>query len=195
MANIDAPFGLRPLRHRFGGVIRMTEYPLSTACDTIGKGDAVLLNSGKVILATAGQVVLGCFQGVRVIDSTNSVTYDQFYASGTFAGAVSRTAFVIDDPNVSYAIQVDDGATVFSSTLNYVGQNADLLAHVVADSTTKQSVAQIEANTLASTVAQFRILGLYEAPDNVSDGSGNEIVEVQINEWQWAATGAAAHVS
>ncbi len=54
MANSDAPFGLRPVRHLSGGVIRMSEYPLATAGNNIYTNDLVALATGRVNQAAAG---------------------------------------------------------------------------------------------------------------------------------------------
>lgn len=196
MANTDAPFGLRPSRHISGGVIRMTEIRMAVS-DTLGNGDPVrYTTSGKVTLATAGEPVLGVFTGFRHVDASNVVTYDQYYASGTAnTNSVELTAFIIDDPYVVYQIQVDDDTTPLTSTLTYIGKNIDMLAHAAANANTKQSVGQLDASTFVSGIAQFKILNLYNAPDNVSDGNGNEIVEVLINEHNWAVTGRLAQTT
>jgi hypothetical protein len=188
MANVDAPAGFRPSRHMAGGVIRANEYPMSTGIMSVGKGDPVRLTSGKIVVATAGARVLGVFEGYRVIESDGSVSYDQYYASGSKAGAVELTAFVYDDPNIAYLVQADDDTTPLPTTGAAVNRNVDLLSRVAPNANTKQSKMEVDASSLTSAVAQFRILGLFKDPDNTWAG-GNETVEVRINEHQWGVTG------
>ena len=188
MANTDAAFGFRPSRHLSGGTIRANEYSMSTGVTSIGKGDPVRLVSGAIICATAGTRVLGVFEGYRVVKSDGSVEYDQYYASGSEAGAAELTALVYDDPNIAYLVQADDDTTPLPTTGKAVNRNVDLLNRVSPDANTKQSKMEVDSSTLTSAVAQFRILGLYKDPDNTWAG-GNEVIEVKINEHQWGVTG------
>lgn len=187
MANTDAPFGLRPEGHIGGGTVRITEYPMSTGIDSIGYGDPVRLTSGKVVLATAGTRVMGAFLGYSVTKSDGSVEYGDYYTSGSVAGGSNYVAKVTVDPNIVYTIQADDDTTPFSTLGTAVNRNVDLLAHAAADSTTKMSKAQLDASSLTSAVAQFRVLGLHNAPDNA--WGGNEVVRVMINEHVFGVTG------
>jgi hypothetical protein len=187
MANTDAPFGLRPVRHLTGGLIRSQEYTMATGIDSVGQGDAVRLVSGKVILSTTGTRPLGSFNGFRAIKSSGEVVYDQYYASGSISAAKELTAFVYDDPYIVYEVQVDDDTTPLATTGIAVGQNLDLLAHAAADANTKQSKAQLDATSLTTGAAQFRVHKLSTKPNNA--WGGNEIVEVTINEHQVLSTG------
>lgn len=186
MANTDAPFGFRPVRHLSGGVIRNTEYPMSTGIDSIGKGDPVTLNQGKVVLATAGVRVMGIFDGFRAVKSDGSIVYDQYYASGSLPAARELTAFVYDDPNIVYEAQADDDTTPLPTTGSGVGQNLDSLT-VAADATTKNSRVELDASSLTTGAAQYRLWALAQKPSN--EWGGNCVVEVTINEFIAGATG------
>lgn len=187
MANTDAPFGFRPIRTLSGRPVVANEYPMSTAIPSVGQGDPVRLVSGVITVATQGTRVLGVFNGVRIVDSNNEVTYDQYYASGSKSGAKEMTAFVFDDPTTVYIAQVDDDTTPLTTDGKAVNRNLDLLTRVAPNAQTKQSKMELDATSLTSAVAQFRIRSLYKEPGNV--WGGNEVIEVMINEHQWGVTG------
>ena len=65
MANKDAAFGFRPVRHLTGGEIRANEYTIAANYGTdIFQGQCVkAVTAGGIEAAAAGNVILGVFGG------------------------------------------------------------------------------------------------------------------------------------
>lgn len=110
MANVDAKFGLRPIRTLGGAEINQTEHSISTTYATaIYTGDPVQLTgtSDQIILAEAGNVDnLGVFRGCSYVDANGSTVFSPYWP-GVSDGKSDIKAFVIDDPDVIFEIQAD----------------------------------------------------------------------------------------
>ena len=108
MANLDAPSGARPFRHLSGGMIRASEYKIASGTSSnIFTGDFVkLLATGYIDVASAGNRILGVFAGVKYTASDGEVVYKKYFPTGTTTlASADVTAYVYDDPNITYRIQ------------------------------------------------------------------------------------------
>lgn len=140
MANTNAPFGFQPLKTE-GKENRVTEYFKGTAA-ALYPGDVVKLGSdGKVVVATAGDVMIG-------------VVADYKAAADTKVG-------VYDDPEQKFMAQCDA-----DFQLTDAGQNANITA-TAADTTLKRSKHDIDQASFATTNSlQFKVLGLVSRGEN-----------------------------
>ena len=181
MANLDAPAGAKPFRHLSGGMIRASEYKIASGTSSdIFTGDFVkLLSTGYIDVASAGNRILGVFAGVKYTASDGEVVYKKYFPTGTTTlGSADVTAYVYDDPNITYRIQ-SAGSADFAD----IGNLADLVAGS-GSTTTGQSGHEISGTTGTGT-ATFRILRLIDDPDNSAGTNGEfEVViyEHQLNE-------------
>ena len=176
MANVDAAFGARPVRHLTGGQIRANEYKIaSETSSNIFTGDFVkLLATGYIDVAAAGNRILGVFAGCQYTASDGEVKFARYFPTGTTTqGSGDVTAYIYDDPNIVYAIQ-SAGSADFAD----IGQLADHVAGT-GDTSTGQSKFEISGTTGTGT-AGMRILGLYETPKNAFGTNG--ILEATIHE-------------
>ena len=177
MANTNAPNGFVPLRHLTGGVVRPQAYPIANAYATsLFSGDLVtLLSDGTVGISTNAINALGVFYGVQYIDQTSGdVKFSKIWpASTTVKTNTAATAFVYDDPNITYEVQGDG---------TFANANVGELCNVTftAGETTFGG-SQQEANlaSLATTAKVLRILRLVDAPDNAVGADAK--LEVVIN--------------
>ena len=105
MANIDAPFGLRPIAKQGsapGGTIGTTKYKISSGASALFTGDPVKLKADGSIEVKGGAgaitgAISGVFMGCFYTDpTTQKPTYSNYYPGGIAASDI--TAFVIDDP-------------------------------------------------------------------------------------------------
>ena len=176
MANLDAPSGARPFRHLSGGMIRASEYKIASGTSSnIFTGDFVkLLATGYIDVASAGNRILGVFAGVKYTASDGEVVYKKYFPTGTTTlASADVTAYVYDDPNITYRIQ-SAGSTEFAD----IGNLADHVAGS-GSTTTGQSGHEVSGTTGTGT-AGLRILRLIDDPDN-SAGTNGEL-EVAIYE-------------
>ena len=176
MANLDAPSGARPFRHLSGGMIRASEYKIASGTSSnIFTGDFVkLLATGYIDVASAGNRILGVFAGVKYTASDGEVVYKKYFPTGTTTlASADVTAYVYDDPNITYRIQ-SAGSADFAD----IGNLADHVAGS-GSTTTGQSGHEISGTTGTGT-AGLRILRLIDDPDN-SAGTNGEL-EVAIYE-------------
>ena len=123
MANVDAAFGARPVRHLTGGQIRTNEYKIASGTSSnIFTGDFVkLLATGYIDVAAAGNRILGVFAGCQYTASDGEVKFARYFPTGTTTqGSGDVTAYIYDDPNIVYAIQ-SAGSADFAD----IGQLAD----------------------------------------------------------------------
>ena len=162
MANKDAAFGAKPLRHLTGGTIRANEWKIiKEYAANIFTGDFVtLVAAGYINVAAAGERILGVFAGCKYTASNGEVVFKRYWPTGTATlndGDV--TAYVYDDPNIVFAIQ-SSGSTVFAD----LGNLGDIVAGA-GSTTTGQSGFEINGTTGTGT-AQLRVLGLYNEPKN-----------------------------
>ena len=175
MANVDAAFGLAPVRHLSGnGYSRANVYTITSGlAENIFTGDAVIITSGGVITPhTATEVNnIGVFAGVSYTAADGSYVYSQYWPSGTVATNIK--AYVYDDPYTVFKVQ--SAGTIAQTN---VGNCADLVAG--AGSTTTGQSGFESSGTMAAGTATVKILGLYETPDNAF--GANAIIEVLINE-------------
>jgi hypothetical protein len=115
MANTQMPFGLLPVRHMFGGVIRSNRYTIADQYSTsLFQGDPVVCTgTGKNVgIATAGGsgTVTGVFNGCEYVDAAGDTKFSKYWPASTVTKAGSSVfAWVFDDPFILYAIQ--SGAT------------------------------------------------------------------------------------
>lgn len=113
MANPNAPFGLRPLRHLFGGVVRPNEYTIADQYGTaLYIGDPVVaVGTGRNIgIATAGtsSKITGVFNGCRYVNSLGDTIWSEVWP----AAQVTNTQYpviaeVFDDPFILYEVMFD----------------------------------------------------------------------------------------
>lgn len=186
MANTDAAFGLRPIRNKNGS-------PWNGACtkmlveDSYGTalfiGDPIIItgaagsddstghyNVANVATAGDGNRIAGVIIGIEPNRSDLSKTYIPASTGGYI--------YVVDDPNVVFAVQDDAQATLTSAS---VGANAVLAAGGGGSTVTGLSSWELDASDTPAADAsnQLLIVGVHNVENNaVGD---NVIWEVLIS--------------
>lgn len=123
MANTFSPFGLTPFGHRDGSppTMGMSKFTMDSSYATsVFTGDLVAFSSalpGKIVQYSTAQTEppLGVFQGCEYFNTTvNRVVWSPYFPAS--AGSSSPvTAYVIDDPEMTYLVQTSSAAVVGSS--------------------------------------------------------------------------------
>ena len=189
MANQDAAFGLKPLG-KLGSNVNSegtTEYSIASgASGNIFSGDPVkMANTGTILVAAAGDQLLGVFRGCRYTNSSGEVIYSSYWPNGTVSS--DAVAFVVDDPNTLFEVQ---SAATGSVVQTVVGNNADIV-YTSGSTADGQSGVEISGTT-AATSAQLRIVGFSGDPENNTLGTGSQSANVnmivKINEHFYAQT-------
>jgi hypothetical protein len=189
MANQDAAFGLKP-SSKLGSNVNSegtTEYSIASgASGNIFSGDPVkMANTGTILVAAAGDQLLGVFRGCRYTNASGEVIYSAYWPDGTVSS--DAVAFVVDDPNALFEVQ---SAATGSVVQTVVGNNADIV-YAAGSTSDGQSAVEISGTT-AATSAQLRIVGFSGDPENNTLGTGSQSANVnmivKINEHFYAQT-------
>ena len=177
MANQDAAFGLRA-NSKLGSNVNSegtTEYSIASgASGNIFSGDPVkMMNTGTILVAAAGDQLLGVFRGCRFTNSSGEVIYSAYWPDGTVSS--DAVAFVVDDPNALFEVLPDISTPDCPSV---VGNNADIV-YAAGSTTDGQSGVEISGTT-AATSAQLRIVGFSGDPENNTLGTGSQSANVNM---------------
>ena len=188
MANVDAPFGMRPIGNVVGGSdFQTTEYLIRDNENvSIFQGDAVETddnNSGEGIvrIETVTNVdSIGVFNGCLIDSdpSTGKPKFSNFYSQTNITQGKIK-GFVFDNPYQRYLIQ-GDSATASAQT--DVGKVADTVATHSGSTTTGISGIELDVSDLAATDGQLRVTGFTGDPSNNEIGSTHANYVVYFNE-------------
>ena len=185
MANLDAPFGLRPARTMISSP-QHNRYRIAANYNTsIFQGDLVAMVTGggiERVAAGGSGFILGVFNGCEYTDpTTGKPTFSNHYPASTNAADIM--ANVIDDPNAVFEIQADAAFPVTDLAGNY-----DILA-TAGDTTSGTSRIELEVGTADSTVATLplKAIDISQDPENSDASSANTNVIVKINNHLFSA--------
>lgn len=186
MANINAPFGFRPLMTCLSGAppaLRQYGKPASDA-------NAIFINDlvKKVASSTPDPV------GALAVPMPNVQTAYQGTPGTTLwvgasldFGAASKATphYVVDEVSALYAAQCANVGPTSITVAAHVGKNANISIAVAGSSLSKQSGLQVDDSTIAATATlDVKILGVFNVSPNAE---GNfAIVEVMINKHLYA---------
>ena len=177
-------FGLKPLRHGAGGIIRLNSWPIASGyAVNLFEGDPVTQVSGGTIeVCPVDTALLGVFLGVSYTTTGGEFVYDSTWPASTATlGSADAIAYVVDDPEVIFLITAS--AAMAAEDL---GELADFIVNA-GSATTKNSGYTLNAGAIAATTAQLRIVKLHEVPDNDwTDAAA--LIEVSINEHLFKTT-------
>lgn len=186
MANTNAPFGLMPYSHQASGTPgRGSEYRIASAqSGSIFTGDPVKSSgTGKgILVAAAGDIMLGVFNGCQYVDTDGSIIYSQFWPTGkTVLSGSEVIAWVYDDPWMLFTVQAS-GALAAAD----LGALADVTMGTAGSTATGRSGAQLDSTTIAVGGSEgLKIIDIVRSPDNAI-GTNAKLV-VQINEHELKA--------
>jgi hypothetical protein len=143
---------------------------LSSYATAIYSGDPVApLATGGIGIGVAGAAVQGVFQGVVYVDTNNVTQWAAYWPAATVtSNAAPANAFVVDDPNVEFSIQVGSSAAghVASVTQADLNLNANF---VIAAGSARGGVSAtyLDMDTVNTTVTlNCKILRLEADPRN-----------------------------
>ncbi len=192
MANLDAPFGLRPVG-KLGSNINnegTSKYQIvSGETDVVMKGDLVKLEaSGYITKSGNGDAVaaIGVFNGCFYQDpTTQKPTWSNYYPGSITVTQGTIDAYVYDDPNTLYEIQANG-----IIAQDKVGRNADIV-YAAGNTINGQSKTEMNSGVAgAGVAAQLRIVRICEDPDNSDIAATDANWIVRINEHQYYANTA-----
>ena len=189
MANVNKPFGLRPLA-KLGSNVNSdgdTQYRIvSNTTDAIFQGDTVTLSGGYVVKATPGAAnILGVFLGCQYTDpTTKKTTFKNYYPGAVVASDIVAT--VVDDPNALFLVQASGVAAV-----TCVGKNADLVQTAAGSTTTGVSGLELSTGTLGTSAdLNVKVVGISSVPGEGDVTSAYANLIVKINEHLYSAATA-----
>ena len=203
MANINAPFGFRPVGELGSNIQNggTTRYQIAdNQANAIYKGDLVFIGDGTVtdqvgtavakgyIGASAASNVMsiGVFNGCFV---TKHPTTGKPYWSNYYPGSINVASgekiygFVYDDPNKLYEVQAN--GTLADPTS--IGSNADM-AYTAGSTVNGQSKEELGTLIGSGATGQFVIVGLSTDPDNSDASADNANWIVRLNEGRYLKT-------
>lgn len=175
MANVDAPFGLKPVRHYKGGLVRANEYRIPSAYATgLFTGDPLILSgtSKEVNIATATSALLGVFAGCQYEDAQGNVVYSRYWpaSQATKTGSVRR-CWVWDDPGILFMVQAD-GAVAEAD----IGAVANLISGS-GSTVTGTSAWELDSSDIAGSGAgPVKIVDYVRDDDNAVDTNARLLV-------------------
>jgi len=179
MANQDAAFGFRAVRHLSGGTPRTEEYLIASGLTkVIYTGSPVMaVSTGVITLGTVSAVQhLGVFNGCFYTDPTTSKpTWKAYYPGSITASDI--VANVYADPQIIFEGQHDGTATLANNTHanhDYVGTGGSTI--------NGQSSAEIDSDTYTTTGSgTFVQIGTSKDPDNQDLTAANSNAYVVAN--------------
>jgi hypothetical protein len=186
MANTDAPFGLRPVKHLDGSPYNgaVNRYYVPSSDNTaIYLGDAVVLGGTAdangvptaAAYASGGGNIIGVCVGVEP-ETAESTIYR--------VASTARYIYVADAPDLICEIQEDSVGGALAVT--QVGNNFDI-AVAAGSASTGMSAMELDSSDASGTAtAQLRVIGLSQRPDNEVGVNAKWLVA--INEHSFKST-------
>lgn len=176
MANVDAPFGFKPIKHLDGSEYngQVNRYYIGATEAALFVNDLVTLSGTSDTAGVPGVSRAGAGTGNPIVGSIVEFEADRENQGKTNNPAnTSGYVLVADAPDIIFEAQ----ATTIAVT--DVGQNAPILA-TVGSATTGTSAEEVDGSGYVGTTEQVRVV-------RVKQTSGNEVgafavVEVFINE-------------
>jgi len=181
MANVSEQFGLRPYRKLDGTPLvgAQNRYTISANNSTaIFQGDLVTVETdGDITRHVAGTstAVVGVFNGCFYTDpTTQKPTYKNYYPGSVNASDI--TAFVVDDPDAVFLIDVNDTFARSDLFTNYS------VTDVTGNTITGISKVQLnKASTGTDNTFVLQAIDISQDPDNEDTASANANILVRIN--------------
>jgi|TARA_R110000850_G_scaffold263016_2_gene391768 hypothetical protein len=181
MANLDASFGMKPVRMMGGSPYSggQSRYRIAANYGTsIFQGDMVMQVTGGTveIHADGGTVpIVGVFNGCTYTDPTSGEqVFSNYYPASTNASDI--IAFIVDDPNVVFEIQADDTFPVADLFGNF-----DIVYTNSGSTLSGISGAELDVTTGATTAGlPIKAIDISEDPENSDVASANTNVLVVI---------------
>jgi len=135
MANIDFPAGLRAINNgKAGTAPQVNPYTLK-ASTAVYEGEPMAMNTtGQVVGWTATPTTALRFVGAAVHPLTSSTT--------------TQSLLIYDDPDQLYEIQMDDNTVTGPG--GFVGANFSFVNTTGGNTTTLQSIAELDGSTATS---------------------------------------------
>lgn len=191
MANIDAPFGLRPIKHRSGA-------PYNGACNAYyvpssygtalfvgdcvvktGTSNAAVVNGNPIaslpevnrVAAGDGNAITGVIVGFQPVGTNEARNYNP--------ASTAAVVYVADDPDLVFVAQADSAGAL---TADSIGLNAVLIYTHSGNTTTGFSGAEIDTTSdvpAADASNQLTLLRLHSVTGN--ELGTHAIFEVSIN--------------
>ena len=190
MANVNKPFGLRPVGNLSAtGAQKQYGYQIQAGYATaIYQGDLVVVYDGYIIKYDAATHVAptGVFNGVQYNDPTRAdkPTWKNYYPGNITPNIGPIVCEVLDDPSQLFLIQA--AGTITQAD---IGKNADPTA-----ATSGSNITGVSAGTLgtpAKTAAlTFKIVGLSEQAGNALGQYA--VLVVKLNQHQYGSNGVQA---
>ena len=192
MANVNKPFGLRPLGNLSAtGAQKQYGYQIANnQSGAIYQGDLVVVYDGYIIKynESTHNAPTGVFNGCQYADPTraNKPTWKNYYPGSINVTTGTIDCEVIDDSNQLFLVQADGNITQAN-----IGKNADPTASTTGSTTTGISNGSLSSASIAKTAAlTFKIVGLSATPDNAL-GNYAQVV-VKLNQHQYGSVGVAS---
>ena len=190
MANVDAPFGLKPITSDVAGGYagKLRKYAVANVYATaLYRGDPVLISGTSVADPVDGKILpyveragtSGYITGVIIAVVGNAgVATSLLENTGQFIAA-STGGFVLvnDDPNALFEIQADGSLAVTD-----IGNTADLIFTHAGSTATGQAGAELDTADIG-TGAMLVIEGIRQQDRN-DVTSANPVAIVRINQHQ-----------
>ena len=188
MANVNKPFGLRPLGNLSAtGAQKQYGYEIAdNQSGAIYQGDLVTIDNGYLVKFnnTDHTVAVGVFNGCNYIDpTTGKPTWKNYYPGSVNITQGKIIADVIDDPIELFIIQ-----NAGTPTQANFGTNADITAATTGSTTTGVSNMTMSASFLdTSASGNLKAIGLWNVPGN--ELGQYAVLVVKINEHMYGSTG------
>lgn len=177
MANVNAPFGFRPLIRAGGAPYTVTTYakPASDA-NAIFMFDIVKKVTGAVPMPENATYNLPTVQ--TGYQGTPGTTLWQGVSLNYGAASLVSVHGVIDQPDVIFLVQTKTGTVI--ATSSHIGKNANISTTTAGSTTTRQSGLAVDGATIATTSSlDLRISKVATISPNAEGDSA--ILEVTIN--------------
>lgn len=173
MANLDTPFGFKPVRHLMGmpwnGKVSTYYVPVGNAT-AIFKGDAVKSDgtgdaTGKfpsITQAAAGDLIRGVVIGFG--DNPYTMLHPDTPMRDYCPALTAMYAFVVDDPFVIFEVQEDSGGAALAVTA--IGLSTNVVVGSGSTATGKSAMELDSSDTGTDTTGQCKILRVVDREDN-----------------------------
>jgi hypothetical protein len=191
MANVNKPFGLRPIGNLSAtGAQKQYGYEIAdNQAGAIYQGDLVTLKDGYILkfVPASHTAAVGVFNGCQYVDPTSGKpTWSNYYPGSVNITTGKIIADVLDDPNQLFIIQADEDVVQAD-----FGKNADVTASTTCSTVTGVSAMTLDSSTIATTAAlNLKLVGLYNVDGNAL-GENYTVVIVKINEHLYGSAGVA----